>query len=122
MTELMENLLALQRLQFNVYSQTAASQVEAEKLRKKVPAPILERFDRLILRGKKGVAIARHGVCSECHLRISSGTLASLAYTTEIHVCDNCGRYLFLPEDEPLGLLHPSLPIKVAARSVARRS
>lgn len=122
MTEIMKNLLALQRLQFDVRSQTPAAQAEADERRQRVPAPIRDRFDRLLRRGKNGVAIARHGVCSECHLRITSGTLASLAYTTEIHVCDNCGRYLCLPDDEPLGLLHPAQPIKVAAQSAASRS
>lgn len=120
MMEIIKNLLALQRLQFDVRSQTVATQAERQELRKRIPAPILERFEHLTRRGKKGVATARHGVCSECHLRISSGTLASLAYTNEIHTCDNCGRYLFLPDDEPLGLLPPAAPLKVPTRSVAR--
>lgn len=122
MTEIVKNLLALQRLQFEVRSQTPATQAETAERRQRVPAPILDRFDRLLRRGRKGVAAARHGVCSECHLRITSGTLASLAYTTELHVCDNCGRYLFLPDDELLGLLHSSTPIKAAAQAGARRS
>jgi len=122
MTEVIKNLLALQRLHFDVRSQAPAVQAEAVERRQRVPAPILDRFDRLLRRGKKGVAVARHGVCSECHLRITSGTLASLAYSTELHVCDNCGRYLFLPDDEPLGLGHSDQPVKGAARSVASRS
>lgn len=121
MTEIMKNLLALQQFQFGGRAQTAEAQAETTERRERVPAPILDRFDRLLRRGKKGVATARHGVCSECHLRITSGTLASLAYTTELHVCDNCGRYLFLPDDEPLGLPHAAAPSKAAAQTVVRR-
>ena len=43
------------------------------------------------------------------------------AYTNEVHFCDNCGRYLYLLEDEPLGLTD-SPPIKAPAKSRARRT
>lgn len=122
MTEIIKNLLALQQLQLGGRSQTPTALAEATERRERVPAPILDRFDRFLRRGKKSVATARHGVCSECHLRITSGTLASLAYTTKLHVCDNCGRYLFLPDDEPLGLPHAAASSKAAAQAVARRT
>jgi predicted nucleic acid-binding Zn-ribbon protein len=114
----LENLVRLQTLHLEKKPLTPEDETELKKLRETVPATILVRFDRLIARGKKGVATVRHGVCSECHLRIPSGTLASLAYTTEMHVCDNCGRYLFLPEDEPLGLAPaPATPKTPAKRT-----
>lgn len=91
------------------------------KLRAQVPAQILAQYDRLVLRAKKAVAIAQNGVCSECHLRLPSGTLANLAYTDEILVCDNCGRYLYLPEDEPLGL-SDSAPASKPGKSPVKRS
>lgn len=121
----MENLRALQRLQFDARSRTAVSEVKMGKLRAQVPAPILAQYERLALRGKKGVAIAQNGVCSECHLRIPSGTMAGLAYTDEIHVCDNCGRYLYLPEDEPVGLSDsapPPKPVKTPVKRSSRRT
>ncbi len=83
---------------------TPEQEEQFEKLRAQIPATVLERFDRWVGRGKRAVAIVRNGVCCECHLRLPSGTLAALAYTTEIHSCDNCTRILYLPEDEPLGL------------------
>jgi predicted nucleic acid-binding Zn-ribbon protein len=95
----MEQLLALQNLQFDERSRTSRSKAELEKLRDKVPTPILAHYERLVLRGRKGVAIARAGVCSECHLRITGGKLVNLsAKPNEVHLCDNCGRYLYLPE------------------------
>jgi C4-type zinc ribbon protein len=101
----MKQLLALQKLQLQSKPLSRADESSIIKAREDVPVSLLDYFDRLIVRGKKGVAVVRNGVCSECHLRIPSGTLASLAYTAEIHICDNCGRYLYLPENEPLGLV-----------------
>ena len=123
MRKIMEQLLALQKLQFDARSRSSESKAEMEKLREKVPMPILAHYERLALRGKKGVAIARNGVCSECHLRITAGKLATLAYTDEVQLCDNCGRYLYLPEDEPIGLNDlkpaPPAPAKRPSRKAA---
>jgi ribosomal protein S27AE len=120
MKQTMDRLFALQKLQLQTKALSLADEAEILKLRDKVPAPILAHFDRLIARGKKGVALARHGVCGECHLRISSGTLASLAYTNEIHICGNCGRYLFLAENEPPGLAEPPPPSKAPVKARAK--
>jgi predicted nucleic acid-binding Zn-ribbon protein len=117
----MEKLLALQEFQLQTKALSVESKAKILKLRESVPAPILVHFDRLIARGQRAVALARNGVCTECHLRITSGTLAGLAGTTNVHLCDNCGRYLFLPENE---LLSPtdSPPIKATAKSHATRT
>ncbi len=122
MRQIMETLLALQTLQWQAKALSLENEAEILALRGKVPGPILGHFDRLIARRKKGVAMVRNGVCSECHLRISSGTLASLAYTSEVHICDNCGRYFYLPEDEPLGLTDSPPAIKVPVKPPARRT
>jgi hypothetical protein len=104
MRKTMEQLLVLQSFQFDLPSRTDERRAAMEKIRDRIPSPVLAHYGRLALRGKKGVAIVRNGGCSECHLRIPSGTLAALAYDNDVHLCDNCGRYLYLPEDEPLGL------------------
>ena len=122
MRTIMEQLLALQQLEFDPRSRTPESQTQMEKLRDKVPTPILTHYERLVLRGKKGVAIARNGVCSECHLRITSGRLISLVYTDEVQQCDNCGRYLYLPEDEPIGLSEPKPVPPAPAKRPSRKT
>jgi predicted nucleic acid-binding Zn-ribbon protein len=101
MRKIMDSLMALQKLHFEVRARKAGSPVEVERLRAEVPPAILVHFDRLVARGKKGVATARDGVCSECHLRITVGRLASLAAAVDIQLCDNCGRYLHLQESTP---------------------
>ena len=96
----MESLIKLQESELAAGSRERMAEAEVKKLRAKVPASILGHFDRLVAKGKKAVALARNGVCSECHLRISSGTLAGLASREDIHLCENCGRYLYMAEQE----------------------
>lgn len=110
MRQIMDRLLVLQTLQLQARKLSSEDEGRVQELRAQVPAPVLGHFDRLLVRGKRGVAIARNGVCNECHLRITSGTLATLAYTNDVHLCDNCGRYLYLPENELPGLAGSTSP------------
>jgi hypothetical protein len=120
MRQIMDHLRALQRLQLNAGPLTKVAEAEILQRRGQVPATILAHFDRLIVRGKKGVALVRNGVCSECHLRITSGTLQSLTHTSEVHICDNCGRYLFL-EDLPATAANASPAKPVTAKPVTAK-
>ncbi|MDE3067765.1 MAG: hypothetical protein KGJ60_09460 [Verrucomicrobiota bacterium] len=118
----MEKLLALQQLQLRSKALSPADEREVSKLREGVPAPVLGHFDRLIARGKKGVAHVRHGVCAECHIRASTGTLGTLAAGTDIQLCGNCGRYLYLPEDEaPFAKKPQEVPVPAPASKPGRR-
>ena len=102
MKSIMENLFALQKLQLQARTDERDRRTEIELLRKKIPETILGHFDRLRMRGKKGVAIVRNGVCGECHITVAIGILGALAFETDVQLCGNCGRYLYLPEDEPV--------------------
>jgi predicted CXXCH cytochrome family protein len=97
MKHMMESLIALQDLQLKSGAQTGAAKEEITKLRANVPDPVLAHFDRLLARGKKGIALVKNGVCTGCHLKVSSGTFGNLWNTNEIHLCATCGRYLYLP-------------------------
>lgn len=116
MKEIIEKLLELQKLQLSLEPLSLAAESQVNELRAKVPKPLLDHFDRLIAQGKTGVAMSRHGVCCACHLRLSSGTAARLGDETDIHVCDNCGRYLYLSpvgtEVEPAPAPAPEKPAK----------
>ena len=92
MKETINDLLTLQGLEL----QPGSDETLIAELRLRIPAPILGHYDRLRVRGKKGVAIARNGVCIECHMRIPIGVLATLTTGADIQLC-SCGRYLFLP-------------------------
>lgn len=126
MHKIMDRLLTVQKLQFDARAQTAASKAEAEKLRAEVPPPILAHYDRLAVRGKKGVALVRNGVCSECHLRLTGAKVIGLsAAPNEIHLCDNCGRYLHLPETPtalPDATPPPTTEVKVKRTRTSKKA
>ncbi len=125
MKEIIEKLLELQKLQLSVKPLSLAAESQMNELRAKAPKPILDHFDRLIAQGKTGVAISRHGVCCGCHLRLSSGTAARLGDEADIHVCDNCGRYLYLaPESEVAPVIAAAAPVEKTPkkRKPARRA
>jgi hypothetical protein len=96
MNDVLQTLLKLQTYQFD---ETAEKVTEAQtaELRSKVPQPILAHYDRLAVRGKKGVAVVRNQVCTGCHMRLPIGTINTLMQGTDIQLCDSCGRYLYLP-------------------------
>jgi predicted nucleic acid-binding Zn-ribbon protein len=85
-----------------------------EAIRKTIPSVVLAHYDRLLAHGKKGVAIVRNGVCTECHLSVAIGALADLAREGGVQVCGNCGRYLFLPASQPAVPVSLPVPVKTA--------
>ncbi len=96
MNELFQNLIQLQSLEFGGEKN---AQVEAAMvaLRAQIPAQILGHYDRLVARGKKGVAAVRGQVCSGCHMQVPLGVVMTLRHGQDIQLCENCGRYLYLP-------------------------
>src|SRR5258708_24711094 len=97
MSDYLANLVKLQSLEFNETSEKNTESQRAE-LRAIIPAPILAHYDRLVARGKKGVAIVRNQVCTGCHMRLPIGTINTVMQHQDIQLCDSCGRYLYLPE------------------------
>lgn len=91
--QVIETLFALQKLEL---TQDAAHQTAIADLQRQVPPPIFAHYDRFRKRGKKGVAQARNGTCSECHMTIAVGVMATLMQASDIQLCGSCGRYLFL--------------------------
>lgn len=115
MKSLMQNLLKLQTLEFGETHDPQAAAVVAE-LRGKIPAPILGHYDRLRARGKKGVAAVNHQVCMGCHMQVPLGVILTLKHGQDIQLCENCGRYLCLPEENPAAQAEPppsAKPVRV---------
>jgi predicted nucleic acid-binding Zn-ribbon protein len=100
MNDLLTNLLKLQALEFG---ETTEKNVEGlmTELRAKIPQPIMAHYDRLVARGKKGVALVKNQVCAGCHMRLPIGTINTLMQGQDIQLCDTCGRYLVLEEPAP---------------------
>ncbi|MFZ5493707.1 MAG: hypothetical protein ACOZE5_00030 [Verrucomicrobiota bacterium] len=95
-----EQLFALQKLLLPANPSAPPPRAEIAALRKLVPPPILGHFDRMVSQGRHGVALVRHGVCGECHIRVPVGTLVSLIKPRDAYLCEVCGCYLMLPLDE----------------------
>ena len=95
MNELLQNLIKLQSIEFGEIKDKHAEASKAE-LRAKIPSQILGHYDRLVVRGKKGVAMVRDQVCTGCHMRQPIGTIMTLMHEQDIQLCESCGRYLYL--------------------------
>lgn len=100
MNIILQNLLQLQALEFDEVQEKNSEAMIAE-LRATIPLPIMGHYDRLRVRGKKGVAIVRNQVCTGCHMRVPIGQITVLMRGEDIQLCESCGRYLHLPEPAP---------------------
>ena len=120
MKAMVENLFALQQLLLKSSRVTPEQEAKIRQLRKNVPLPVLGHFDRIIKQGRRGVALVRHGVCCECHVRVSAGTAASLVRPKDLYLCESCGRYLLLdPEEAPEAVEAPAPAGKASRKTPA---
>ncbi len=101
MKNVIELLLNLQGLEMGLDPKAPQNASEIGRLRQAIPPQIIAHYDRLRARDKKGVALVRHGVCAECHMRLASGIHAELMRAEDIVICDSCGRYLIIPKEDP---------------------
>ena len=121
MKELIRNLIKLQALDFSEIKDKNTETATAE-LRGKIPPQILGHYDRLVVRGKKGVALIRNQVCTGCHMFLPVAVVATLKRGEDIQLCDSCGRYLYLAEEENAPALEqPASPAKPSARKPRKR-
>lgn len=101
MNELMKSLIELQTIELGQSADPNASAI-VDELRMKIPAHILAHYDGMMNRGKKAIAPVRNQNCSGCHMRVPLATIMTLRHARDVQLCDNCGRYLYLPEGEDM--------------------
>ena len=112
MNELLQNLIKLQALDFGGIKDKNTD-VARVGLRAKIPSQIIGHYDRLVVKGKKGIAMVRDQVCTGCHMRQPIGTIMTLKHDEDIQLCESCGRYLYLaPETEAAPVVVPTAPPK----------
>ena len=126
MNAILQTLLKLQNLEFGSPLAGSANETEAGALRTAIPPSVLDHYDRLRTRGKKGVALLVNQVCTGCHMSVTTAKLTNVMRGTEIQRCDNCGRYLCLvatatqPAPDSLATAKPARkPRKSKALAVA---
>jgi predicted nucleic acid-binding Zn-ribbon protein len=119
MNNILQNLLKLQALEFD---ETAGKKAEAQaaELRSNIPQPIMGHYDRLRVRGKKGVAVVRNQVCTGCHMHVPIGQINVLMRGEDIQLCESCGRYLYLPDAAETEFLARIEAAKPAAKAPAK--
>jgi predicted nucleic acid-binding Zn-ribbon protein len=122
MNIILQNLMKLQALEFG---EVAAKNVEAQsaELRGKIPPPIIGHYDRLRVRGKKGIVFVRNQVCTGCHMHVPIGQITVLMRDEDVQLCENCGRYLCLPdpsEAEPVAPVEEAKPAAKVAKPAAK--
>lgn len=120
MNELLQTLLKLQALEFEEVQATDTEAMIAA-LRAKIPPQILGHYDRLVARGKKGVAMVRDQVCTGCHMRLPIGTIMTLKHDRDIQLCESCGRYLYLPPAAATEPAQPAIAPRAAKKAKARK-
>lgn len=115
MKQVLESLLQLQALELGDKLRSASTS-KTEEIKKTIPIQVLQHYERLRARGKKGVAFVRHGVCGQCHMQVAVGLLAMLRRQDNVYRCENCGAYLCLAEEPAPALEMPPRAIKPARR------
>ena len=120
MNELLKNLIALQSLEFGGTAEKDAATVA--DLRGKIPSQILGHYDRLMVRGKKGIVAVRNQVCTGCHMRLPIAVVMTLMHESDIQLCDTCGRYLYLPEKTEEAAPEPVPEAKPAKKTRKRKA
>jgi predicted nucleic acid-binding Zn-ribbon protein len=121
MNNVLRNLLKLQTLEFGEGGDKKVD-VQAAQLRGTIPQPILDHYDRLRARDKKGVAVVRNQSCTGCHMRVPIGQITVLMRGEDIQLCETCGRYLYLPDPAEPELLNRVEPAKPAAKPRKRKT
>jgi len=74
----------------------------------------------LMKRGKKGVSQVRNGTCTGCYMKLASGQYAMLLRAEDVMICDSCGRYLHVSDEEIKAATEPEKK-QVKKRAAAKK-
>jgi hypothetical protein len=119
MNGIMQDLLRLQGLDFGGQPQDA---LQATALRAAIPQGMLQHYERMRARGKKGIALVRNRVCTGCRMQVPIGVVATLMRGNTIQVCGNCGLYLCLPDPSESPVVEPAVVAKPAPKTRKRKA
>ena len=74
-------------------------ETERETLAAQIDPDLLDQFERLFnSKGDAAVVAVEHGVCTGCHMKVTTATASRVKAGKEIVSCENCGRILFLEQ------------------------
>ncbi len=79
--------------------QLAELATEREKLAAGIDEDVIERYERLFAsKGDAAVVAVEHGVCTGCHMKVTTQTAVRAKSGSEIVSCEQCGRILYSAE------------------------
>jgi uncharacterized protein len=71
---------------------------ERKELAEKMDEDVLSRFERLFAsKGDSAIVAVEHGVCTGCHMKLTTATVNAAEAGKEIVSCEQCGRILYVP-------------------------
>ena len=80
-------------------SQQRELEKEREALAAQIDTDLLDQFERLFnSKGDAAVVAVEHGVCTGCHMKVTTATASRVKAGREIVSCENCGRILYLAQ------------------------
>ena len=78
-------------------SQQQELETERQALAAQIDDDLLDQFERLFnSKGDAAVVAVQHGVCTGCHMKVTTATAARVKAGKEIVSCENCARILYL--------------------------
>ena len=78
-------------------SQQQKLEAERQTLAAQIDDDVLDQFERLFnSKGDAAVVAVEHGVCTGCHMKVTTATAAAVKAGKEIVSCENCARILYL--------------------------
>jgi predicted nucleic acid-binding Zn-ribbon protein len=92
LTDLEEKTKTLQR-------QLEELRTERTQLAQNIDEEAVERYERLFAsKGDAAVVALEHGVCTGCHMKVTTATVVHAKSGNEIVSCEQCGRILYVAE------------------------
>ena len=71
---------------------------ERNELAEKMDEDVLSGFERLFAsKGDSAIVAVEHGVCTGCHMKLTTATVNAAEAGKEIVSCEQCGRILYVP-------------------------
>jgi predicted nucleic acid-binding Zn-ribbon protein len=78
-------------------SQQQELETERKTLAAQIDDDLLDQFERLFnSKGDAAIVAVEHGVCTGCHMKVTTATAARVKAGKEIVSCEQCGRILYL--------------------------
>ena len=81
----------------NIETRLQELEKERKELAEKMDEDLLDRFEGLFAsKGDSAIVGIEHGVCTGCHMKLTTATVKDAEAGKEIVNCEQCGRILYV--------------------------